>query len=566
MDEHVGLLVVHGIGEQKRFETSRQLAQSILAALGTRSDGSRYNLIDRATQPEEFALGCPAVGRFDSPFSIACRAKDGISTRYLHIHEVWWADLGAPASLSEQIRFWLWGLGQWNAEVVWATHLGRPSNTDKFMDPPTKFRDVRNPNSKTRARPLTRTLLFFTGLYALLTLVSWEAVKRLFSWASKAAGSPAILTSYVGDVRIYTQAPGKGGGNLTDLGQPWRATIRRRMVGEMVAMAERRFNRWYVMAHSLGSVLAFNGLQETEWNLPNYLDAAQAARLRGSGAPDGLIVTDAPPAGSLVPDFDVMMPRRPVWLGNADRISRRVLFAEFAGLITYGSPLDKFAALWPRIVPVNKERDVFGPEVDWVNLSDVTDPVGSTVDAFSQGWGEATPPMESPINIRVRASLLYLLAHIRYFGAPRGRTGDKPETRALVEVLFPAGPAARLRDAFANVSADYGNGRVRAAFAALSVLGLGLALVAATSWLALMLQDLIGVSVGGLTTWLSNRWPDNLGRMGITPDILENGWKGLVGLLSRLPGEGFPATMLYTLLFGCAVVLAAGLWRRASEE
>jgi len=220
MSEHVGLLVVHGIGEQKRFETARQLVQAILSSLRSRRDGSKFSLVDRTASPNEIPMNCPEIHRSSSPFTIAWQPKSGDAV-HLHIHEVWWSDLGAAASISEQIRFWLWGLGQWNAPVVWESHSdGNPTNTDRFMDPPTKFRDLRGDKAKSKARPFARSMLFLSGLYALFTLFSWEAVKRVFSWLSASAGSPVILTSYVGDVRIYTQAPGQGGGNLTDLGQP----------------------------------------------------------------------------------------------------------------------------------------------------------------------------------------------------------------------------------------------------------------------------------------------------------------------------------------------------------
>ena len=45
-------------------------------------------------------------------------------------------------------------------------------------------------------------------------------------------------------------------------------------------MALGSYCRWYILAHSLGSVAAWNGLMETEHCLPNYLDEARWRRLQ----------------------------------------------------------------------------------------------------------------------------------------------------------------------------------------------------------------------------------------------------------------------------------------------
>lgn len=566
MDQHVGVLVVHGIGEQKRFETARQIARSIMAGLQARDGGAHFSLVDRSSDPDGMPLLCPRADRQGSPFMIACRAKGSTEQTYVHLHEVWWSDLGAPATFGEQIKFWLWGLGQWYARVVWASSKG--SNTELFMEAPTKFRSVESDTRSTKPRPFARSMLFLTGFYALLTLFSWEAIKRAFAWLSPYAGSPAILTSYVGDVRIYTQGPGKGGGNITDIGQPWRATIRRRMIAQLVAMAERQYDRWYVMGHSLGSIVAFNGVQETEWNLPNYLDPAQIERIRSGVLKDELWLSTPPASDQPKPNLNKMMPRRPIWLDDNDRISRAALFKNFRGLITYGSPLDKFAALWPRIVPVNKQRDVFRDDADWINLSDATDPVGANIEAFESGWSADTPTDQSPHNIRVKVSPFYLLAHICYFGAPSRGGSDRPETRALVDLLFPAdGTVQRLGTAFAGVGNCYGSKLLRIALAVLWIIGLGAALIAATSWLALIVKSLGDGAFALATTWLTAHWPNWLwlSAIGLTPGAPECAWRGFVGLFQLLPVPGFLGTMATTAIVAFVVVFAAGVWRRSTE-
>ena len=54
--------------------------------------------------------------------------------------------------------------------------------------------------------------------------------------------------------------------------EPPRAAIRRRMIRVMIDVAKADYDRWYILAHSLGTVVAWNGLMEIQQALPNYLD------------------------------------------------------------------------------------------------------------------------------------------------------------------------------------------------------------------------------------------------------------------------------------------------------
>jgi hypothetical protein len=132
--EHVGVLVVHGIGEQRHHETARALAQTIIRELASRGKGTVFSLIDRSGNPSTPPLSCPSADRNSSPFEVVA-VPAGKSPVHIHIHEVWWADLGAPGGLMEQMRFWLWGLGQWNAEVKRVGHdPGKMNNTIDVVD------------------------------------------------------------------------------------------------------------------------------------------------------------------------------------------------------------------------------------------------------------------------------------------------------------------------------------------------------------------------------------------------------------------------------------------------
>ena len=73
---------------------------------------------------------------------------------------------------------------------------------------------------------------------------------------------------------------------------------------------------------------------------------------------------------------------QPIRIGRDLTIYRDKLFAKFKGLLTYGSPLDKFAAIWPPTVALNRDTKVFPKDAIWLNIWDPTDPVSAKLDAF----------------------------------------------------------------------------------------------------------------------------------------------------------------------------------------
>jgi hypothetical protein len=112
-----------------------------------------------------------------------------------------------------------------------------------------------------------------------------------------------------------------------------------------------------------------------------------------------------------------MMPRRPAWLEPVDVIDRERLFKRLNGYLTYGSPLEKFATLWPAIVPLNKDEAVFNDRFAWFNVFDATDPVSGAVKSF--GPSNAGP---KPVNISYKAGGVHLWSHIRYLAFGQGTT------------------------------------------------------------------------------------------------------------------------------------------------
>jgi hypothetical protein len=463
--ENIGLLLVHGMGEQKELEHLTGTAGELASFISCDPALIRLNVDDESARHGEI--------RIDAVFR-----RDGDDERIrLHLREVWWADLGMHGGLIAQVKFWFWALGQWAAEAV---RKGDPRrNTVQLMAMP---RFGYQKSSMDRPGLLheipARFLLFGAGLLAFLTFFSWTAIKRVIAFLARQLPEPSLIFLFLGDVKVYQQGGSPGGGTTLDPDQPVRTTIRRRMVSAMTAMAARPdLDRWYIFAHSLGTVPAFNALQETELALPNYLSEAEwkalPARFR----------TSAPfkPAGA-TPSTDHQMPRRPPWLFGEAGIDRRRLFDRFAGLLTYGSPLDKFAALWPRIVCLNLQTRVFQPGCEWVNIYDPTDPVAASLDAFAPPDPPADPAVTDrvalvPQNFGARASRVFGLSHIRYLSPRRKRPKLMP---AEIAGALVSGGRSSLAAAAARAAISPGEKAARLALALFEVVLLALFLAVAS--------------------------------------------------------------------------------------
>jgi len=268
-------------------------------------------------------------------------------------------------------------------------------------------------STKNRVRMLYISVLF--GFSAFSVALINMILKRLdFS----PLPLTATIVNYLSAVKLYSQNSRAGGSPMDGPDEPPRAAIRRRMIRVMIDVAKAGYERWYILAHSLGTIVAWNGLMEIQQALPNYLDrecwnALEGNRLRG-------IVRDPF-------DVDAMMPNRPVWVGPNEIINRDMLFEKFRGVLTYGSPLERFCALWSAMIPINKTEDPFQPGTEWINVYDPTDPVGTWLEDFNP---KETPPPQAgrttltPHNFPCRASPILLLSHISYLNAPKGAPDD----------------------------------------------------------------------------------------------------------------------------------------------
>lgn len=413
--ERIGVLLVHGIGEQGRFEHLMGEVRCLAAALRSLNRGATVEI----TQGTSAALmGSRETLCADGkpPVQVTMKRADG---RLLTIafHEVWWADLGEPYSLRAALRFWLWGLSMWTLNNPGTS----PPGASQMVWPPTGTHGTIVWSDRAR--------LFYVGVLFLLggfTVGALDFLGRRIGLGSIPVFRQVV--NYLGDVKLYTDARRWDGDVLPDIGQPPRVGVRRRMVNALAEMALAKYDRWYVWGHSLGSVVAFNGLMETAHALPNYLNREQWVALRKAGlAGSGVSGVDWP-AGIGVPPTAEMMPPRPPWLKEDDVVHRHRLFERLYGFATYGSPLDKFATLWPRIVPLNTLGAVFPKGFEWVNVYDPTDPVGANLDFFDFAKGGADRPVPGlgnriapeVSNAAYKAHPILLYSHIQYLKASGG--------------------------------------------------------------------------------------------------------------------------------------------------
>lgn len=412
MLQRVGVVVVHGIGEQKRYEHLDGQARDFVNAIIEAHGGPNFVTVELRDGRSTAFLGAENTWLADDNCA-AVRAviRDGHGREtHLFIHEVWWADVNEPYSLSKQFRFWGWAL------ALWVVRRKDDSTRPGFV------REMQPPAGMSRAqRVWLRTRLFFT---------SW-----LFSSAALSLGLGVVLlkrlldidppdlirtfVNYLGAVKLYSQKRRSGGGLLDALNEPPRVSIRRRMIRTLADAALADYDRWYLIGHSQGTVVAFNGLSETGHAWPNYLDQDRWRRLLDAGR--GGPARGPRETGTI----DDMEPARPLWLAPNEIVYRERIFERFAGFVTLGSPLNKFAAIWPGRVP-NNLFPAFSTKAWWLNIFDPLDPVSGVLQGFDLRTLadplDATLPLDharqgapiEPQNLGCRTSPVLLVGHTLY--------------------------------------------------------------------------------------------------------------------------------------------------------
>jgi hypothetical protein len=416
--EHIGVVVVHGIGEQRRFEHIDWQVRCIVSALKARPNATVTVEITRATSGAYLA----EHDTWGAGPTVRVVVSDPRSGKLLHIyfHEVWWADVNEPYSLSKQLRFWGWGLSVW----VYPGKEKSTLATAASVRPPRVA--YKNQAQALIAHLWVRSRLFGVAFVAVIGACSVGMLtflaERILSL--RTPDLIKVFVNYVAGVKLYNQHkrfgagfPPKSSDFLDALDDPPRVSVRRRMIRTIMDMAEgvqqggkrQPYDRWYVLAHSLGSIVAFNGLMETAYAWTGYFDESHWNEVRAQG-----LVGQARPEWQPPPPTDRTSPRRPVWANPRDVAYRSRIFERFHGLLTFGSPLEKFAAIWPARVPISREP-AFRPGTSWLNVYDPVDPVSGVLRAFESDAPRCCP---KPVNIGYAAGNFLLLNHLKYLDGP----------------------------------------------------------------------------------------------------------------------------------------------------
>ena len=180
---------------------------------------------------------------------------------------------------------------------------------------------------------------------------------RLFNWQTPRL--LRVLANYVSAVKLYTQRRRFGAGFLwhreeflDSIGEPPRVSIRRRIIRAIADVAANKYDRWYILAHSQGSVIAFNGLIETAYAWPGYLDERRCKRLcRAAFAGPAKDNSELPSS-----DGSKILPRRPSWAQKNEIVYRECLFGRFHGFLSarpqiIGSTFDRVRYGFTTIFP-----------------------------------------------------------------------------------------------------------------------------------------------------------------------------------------------------------------------
>ena len=419
--EKVGVLLVHGIGEQCQFEHLENEARNIVTALKKSLGETQTIQVQINSFPAAAFKAQQETWQDGGRSPVMVEVYDDKKLTQIYFHQVWWADLDEPTNLWSEIRFWLWGLSLWTIDGKFDS--GLPGS--KRMKWPNNVQE-----GQTSINGWARARLFWVSLVILLIL----PVLSLLNFVLRRVLAlkippPDILAQFIGDVKLFQQEKRIGKGPLQDLGSPPRVTLRRRMIRGLIEMALRPYDRWYVLAHSQGTVLAFNGIMETAQSLPNYLTKDLWRRCIAKS----LIKKAQKHEELTAEEKETMQPSFPSWRDKEYILDRRELFKNLRGLLTYGSPLSKFAALWPVIVPLNQDSHVFHKDFQWLNVYDPTDPVAGATQPFqssqsSSGSGSNYKAPE-PIDIPYKANQFHLLSHVEYLTFSKG---DNPR---LVDIV-----------------------------------------------------------------------------------------------------------------------------------
>jgi len=321
---YVGL-VVHGIGEQERGSTLKQVGAALV------------DLVRRSGLDPAAAL---RVAPADEPGSAWAEIALG-QGHVIRLEEVWWARSFQPPSVQRTLSFWV---GAWLRDPV---GLVRGS-----FGALRHGRDVIFLQRLIAEAVAYTAVAFFLPLAAGFWFLSVNPVRRFLPRSIPTAyGMMAnVLTRHVGDLSAY-------------LDDAWEAARIQEVFGcRLKAMTEQEGDERFVIAHSMGAVVTYEGL-------------LRAARHRAERAPVRFIAVGAAlnRARRMVPPQEAYRLEGPLsgWV-------RLTYIAARHDPVTLGDldPSVEWAVNAPESLEVVNQQDIFSDHTTyWNNAEEVMAPI-----------------------------------------------------------------------------------------------------------------------------------------------------------------------------------------------
>lgn len=532
------ILVVHGIGEQLRFEQLEGVAAELYKTL---KKLGRDPFIQVQTGDQTPRLSSEQSWR-DTPVVIRWHDRIG-QTVEARLREVYWADLDTRLNFAGWCRFIGWALAVSGVRFFSNAGVGTPQTHG--MCAPQELSRLRQAWLRFTLFLVSLLFLVLLGTIGLLDV----ALKRLSIRIKALERGYRVIFDYLGDVKLYQDWFERADERADTIGEKSRVAIRRRMVRALIQTATETqaddVTGYYVFAHSLGTVVAFNALMETELALASYPTEQEWQTTPASLKKQ---VTTALSARS--------MPRRPPWLDDAAvranpqtalpraAIDRNALLGKCLGFLTVGSPLDKFAAIWPAIVPINGQP--LTRPIPWVNIADVQDIVaGDELELFQPCTGQQTlGGLKWEANGEWGDQFWFFRAHTSYWCS-------HPTRHRLIDALVPWIEGSRF-----TAPADLLNPRVVITWFRLSLLGTVVFLMWLFAWLMGGVERLLFTT---LRAGFDN-YPNFLAALARVEQWLRD-----QHLLGRY-GETIIPLMFWLLIAAAALVSVSAIARRIWEE
>jgi hypothetical protein len=383
MPKRIGILCIHGIGDQQRAQYVDAVARQFREHLNIIYGANRVFVDVPGHKTNALTPDVSFGVRIDNDILI------------FDLVEVWWRDLGERPGFKRVIRFWWWALTLWTTTGFANTPTpGRSLPTRESISPIRRF----SISLTERARLFFQSLSFFVLLLpaqlviSLLTVVPF--IRRIDIFHS--------VYAYMSSVKLYQQKKNDTNQDVLDQVISRRVRIQKRVINLFLSMAESEFDQWFVLAHSLGSVIAFKALMYDGCAFARSLTYDRWSRVENDWKIKSPILSrnflDKPPL--------------PWWLSESDAIDLNAIYERFGGIVTYGSPVETFATLWPSIVEINDDLSHF--HANWINLYDRRDFISSPVKSFN-----TVSDHLSIINVEVDSHWLIAKSHTNYLTAKR---------------------------------------------------------------------------------------------------------------------------------------------------